>query len=93
MTVSSKTDLRFPKSGQQGHEARIIHEEGKKASERFWKLEERIRSDRRHPGVIMTVEKSSAVFDIIDLIKSGVITYDDLADFSEELQQAVKVSF
>ena len=24
MTVSSKTDLRFPKSGQQGHEARII---------------------------------------------------------------------
>ena len=41
----------------------------------------------------MTVEKSSAVFDIIDLIKLGVITYDDLADFSEELQQAVKVSF
>ena len=71
----------------------LLSEEGKKASERFWKLEERIRSDRRHPGVIMTVEKSSAVFDIIDLIKLGVITYDDLADFSEELQQAVKVSF
>lgn len=25
MVVSSKTDLRFPESGQQGHGARIIH--------------------------------------------------------------------
>jgi hypothetical protein len=32
MTVSSKTDLRFPKSGQQGHEARIIQIKQKIAS-------------------------------------------------------------
>lgn len=33
MVVSSKTDLRFPESGQQGHGARIIHLEEDKA---FW---------------------------------------------------------
>lgn len=31
MVVSSKTDLRFPESGQQGHGARIIQEASKKS--------------------------------------------------------------
>ena len=62
----------------------------KKPSEKFWELEKRIKSDKHHPGVIIEVRKSNAIFDILRLIRFGVITYDDLIDFSDELQQIVK---
>ena len=38
-------------------------------------------NDRRHPGVIIEVSKSNAVFDIVRLIRLDVITFQDLADF------------
>lgn len=60
------------------------------ASDKFWELDKRIKNDRRHPGVIIEVSKSNAVFDIVRLIRLGVITYDDLTDFSDNLQQTVK---
>ena len=63
----------------------------KKPSEKFWELEKRIKNDRHHPGVIIEVRKSSAIFDILRLIRFDVITYDDLTDFSNELQQIVKM--
>ena len=63
----------------------------KKPSEKFWELEKRIKNDRRHPGVIIEVRKSSAIYDIFRLICLGVITYEDLNDFSDELQQTVKM--
>ena len=34
--------------------------------------------------------KSRAFFDIVNLIRLNVITIDDLEDYSEELQEAVK---
>ena len=37
------------------------------------------------------MSKSNAVFDIVRLIRLEVIAYEDLADFSEDLQQAVKM--
>ena len=37
------------------------------------------------------LEISNAIFDLVDLIRLDVITYDDLADFSENLKQAVKM--
>ena len=61
------------------------------ASDKFWELEKRIKNDRRHPGVIIEVSRSDAVFDIVRLIRLEVIAYEDLADFSEDLQQAVKM--
>ena len=60
------------------------------ASDKFWELDKRIKNDRRHPGVIIEVSKSNAVFDIVHLIRHGVIKYDDLTDFSDNLQQTVK---
>ena len=69
----------------------LLSADDKIASEKFWELEKRIKNDRRHPGVIIEVSKSNAVFDIVRLISLDVITYDDLNDFSDELQQAVKV--
>ena len=68
----------------------LLSADDKVASDKFWELEKRIKNDRRHPGVIIEMSKSNAVFDIVRLIKLDVITYDDLADFSDDLQQAVK---
>ena len=69
----------------------LLSADDKKASEKFWELEKRIKNDRRHLGVIIEMSKSNAVFDIVSLIRLGVITYDDLADFSDDLRQAVKM--
>ena len=40
---------------------------------------------------ILNVGKSEAIYDMVRLIRLEVITFDDLADFSEDLQQAVKL--
>ena len=60
-------------------------------SDRFWKLEKRIMRDRKHPGVVMQMRRSSAFYDIASLVHLQVITMDDLTDFSEELQDAVRL--
>lgn len=69
----------------------LLSADDKKASEKFWELEKRIKNDRRHPGVIMEMRKSQAIWNIVSLIRLDVITYDDLADFSDDLKQAVKM--
>ncbi|MGN0497013.1 MAG: hypothetical protein ACI4GW_12370 [Lachnospiraceae bacterium] len=69
----------------------LLSEDDKNASDKFWKLEKRIKKDKKHPGVIMEMNKSEAIWDIVDLIRLGVISYEDLFDFSEDLKQAVKM--
>ena len=59
------------------------------ASDKFWKLEERIKKDKKHPGVMLELSKGNMIFDIVALINSGVITTADLADFSDELKESV----
>lgn len=67
----------------------LLSTEDKKASEKFWELEKRVKNDRRHPGVIIEMSKSNAIYDMVNLVILGVITCDDLAGFSDDLQQAV----
>lgn len=55
------------------------------ASEKFWKLEKRIRDDKNSPGVLIKLSKSTMVYDIAKLINDGVIEFDDLKEFSEEV--------
>lgn len=69
----------------------LLRDENKEASDKFWELEKKIKDDRRHPGVILNIRKSEVLYDMIKLIRLGVITCDDLDDFSEDLQQAVKL--
>ncbi len=59
------------------------------ASDKFWKLEERIKKDKKHPGVMLELNKGNMIFDIVALINSGVITSADLADFSDELKESI----
>lgn len=69
----------------------LLSADDKNASDKFWELEKRIKADKKHPGVIMEMRKSEAIWNIAYLIGLNVITYDDLADFSDELKQAVKM--
>ena len=59
------------------------------ASEKFWKLEERIKRDKKHPGVLIELRKSNMIYDIVSLINLDVITTSDLDEFSEELKEGV----
>ena len=68
----------------------MLSNDDKPASEKFWELEERIKKDKKHPGVLIEVRKSNALYDIIRFIALDVITYDDLADFSEDLKKDIE---
>ena len=68
----------------------LLSSNDKNASERFWELEKRIKKDKKHPGVILEMSKSEAIWNIVDLIHLGVIELDDLTDFSDDLKQEVQ---
>lgn len=80
---------------QEAHRERLVKEymdllDGEEnASDKFWNLEERIKNDKKHPGVMLELSKGNMIFDIVALINSGVITTADLADFSDELKESV----
>jgi hypothetical protein len=61
------------------------------ASSKFWALEQRIKLDKKKPGVILNLSKNQMLFDIIRLINDGAIKTDDLIDFSDELKEHVKL--
>ena len=61
------------------------------ASTRFWELEKRIKEDRRHPGVILEMRKSTAAWNIANLVAGDVINLDDLDGFSQDLIDGVKL--
>ncbi len=68
----------------------ILLDDNLLASEKFWELEKRIKSDKKKPGVIITLNKQQMPFDIVHLINDGVIRMDDLIDFSDELRETVQ---
>ena len=61
------------------------------ASDHFWELEKRMKKDKRHPGVLLEMNKSDAIWDIAMLVGENVITMDDLEGFSQDLFDAVKL--
>ena len=60
------------------------------ASDHFWELEKRIKNDKKHPGVMIEMSKSEAVWDIALFVKKKVITMEDLDGFSKELIDSVR---
>lgn len=61
------------------------------ASDHFWELEKRIKTDKKHPGVLIEMRKSNAIWDIAMYVRDKVINMDDLEGFSEDLIDAVKL--
>ncbi len=60
------------------------------ASEIFWALEERIKKDKTSVGIVADMRRSQMIPNIISLLGDGVITEDDLNEFSETLQSAIR---
>ena len=61
-----------------------------RGSDRFWKLWERIKEDRKCTGVIAQMSRSSMIMNLVDLIGEGAATLENLAEFSEEVQERVR---
>ena len=60
-------------------------------SEKFWKLEKRINNDKKHPGVVIQMKRSTMIYNMAILLRDGVITKDDLDEFSDELRKSINV--
>ena len=60
-------------------------------ADRFWDIEKRIKNDQKKTGVIADMRRSQLVYNLVNLVSEGVIRLDDLNDFSEELQGAVRM--
>ena len=51
------------------------------ASDKFWKLEKRIREDKKDCGVQCEMSRSNQFYIMLSLLNEGAITFDDLEDF------------
>ena len=62
----------------------------KSASTKLGELEKRIKQDKKSPGVIIDMRRSTAINNIVNLVLDEVISLDDLEEFSDDLKEAVK---
>lgn len=60
------------------------------ASDKFWKLEKRIREDKKDFGVQCEMSRSNQFYIMLSLLNEGAITFDDLEDFSDDLKDTMK---
>ena len=67
----------------------LLSAEGGNPSDRFWGLVDRIKKDRKSPGVHCEVGRVDLVFLMRDLMYDKVITADDLEGFSEKFKEAI----
>lgn len=66
------------------------------ASEKFWKLEKRIKEDKKDKkdcGVQCEMSRSNQFYIMLELLNEGAITIDDLEDSSEDLKETMKHFF
>ena len=63
------------------------------ASDRFWKLKERLQEDVRKTGVCAEMKRSAMIMNLWCLLREGAISKDDLNGFSEELRQSLTTCF
>lgn len=60
------------------------------ASDKFWKLEKRIKEDKKDCGVQCEISRSNQFYIMLSLLNEGAITFEDLEDFSEDLKDTMK---
>ncbi len=66
----------------------MLSEEAK-PSEKFWKLDKRLKEDKGKAGVQLEMSRSKFFYNIISLINEGAISFEDLEEFSDELKETV----
>ena len=60
-----------------------------KASDKFWKLEKRIREDQKQVGVVAHMSRSCMYQNILALLIEGAITLDDLDGFTDDTREVM----
>lgn len=60
-------------------------------SEKFWRLDKRIKEDKKRTGVQLEMSRSNLINNIISLISDDAISFENLEEFSEELKETVSV--
>lgn len=60
-------------------------------SEKFWRLEKRIKVDKKKAGVQLDMRRSQLIYNIILLIYEGAISFKDLEEFSEQLKETIRI--
>ncbi len=58
-------------------------------SDKFWRLDKRIKADRKKTGVQLEMSRSNLIYNLISLINEGAISVEDLEEFSDELKETV----
>ena len=66
----------------------LLSRDGSEA-EKFWELYRRIRRDKQNADVQAEMRNSEILANLCRLVNEGVIGYDDLDGFSEELREDV----
>ena len=59
------------------------------ASDKFWTLEKRIRQDKKDCGVQCEMSRSNQFYNMLSLLNEGVITLNDLEEFSGDLKETM----
>lgn len=62
----------------------------KNASEKFWEVEKRIKSDKRKPGVLIEMKRSRMISNILELLQDETIVMDDLDEFSDTFKETIR---
>ena len=71
-------------------EYKILLDSREPASGKFWALDERIRQDKRNPGVLLRdVRRTNLETHLLQLLRYEVIRPDDLNGFSQELRERI----
>lgn len=58
-------------------------------SDKFWKLDKRIKEDKKKAGVQLRMSRSNLIYNIMSLLNEGAISFEDLEDFSDRLKETV----
>ena len=66
---------------------------GGTASDKFWKLDERIREDKQKAGVMVEMRRSAMMDSILRLLAEGAIRMTDLDEFSDGVRETAKFFF
>lgn len=80
---------------QEAYMARLVQEYieflsgDEAASTKFWELEKKIKEDKRRPGVLLRMEKSNMVYDLVALMRDEVISFNDLEEFSDKMKEYI----
>lgn len=69
---------------------KLLSDETKLASDRFWQLDKMIKEDRKKSGVIAEMSHLDKDLILLNLLREGAITESDLEGFSEKLIETVR---